>query len=1053
MPAEPSRHECLHVRPGHARGDRAVNLSRLFIERPVATVLSALAVVLAGLLALRQLPVAPLPQVDYPTINVTASLPGASPESMAATVATPLERALGTIPGIIKIESSSSQGSTNVELRFDLGRNIDDAARDVQAAINAARAQLPSGMPGMPQYRKVNPSQAPIMALALTSSTLSPGEVYDAASTIIAQKLAQMPGVGEVQVGGSSLPAVRVSLDPNALNQYGIALEEVAAAIRQANALKPLGTVATDARSWQIEASLQLRTAEEYAPLIVAWRDGRPVRLADVASIAEGVEDRYASGFHNDRDAVLIIISRQPDANIIQTVDAIQAQMDNLRALLPAGVDMTVAMDRSPVIRATLREAQTTLALAIALVVLVVLAFLGNLRAGLLPSLAIPVSLFGALAIIWLCGFSLNNLSLMALIVAAVLVVDDAIVVLENISRHIEDGATPLAAALRGAGEVGTTLLSMNIALAVVFVSILFLDDFVERLFREFSITLVAAMGVSLLVSLSLTPALCARLLRARGSSRPNALQRIGGGLIERLRDGYAHTLETALAHLPVVLGVLVAVIALNVWLFDHVPKGIVPRQDTGQMRGFARGDDGLSFQAMQPKIAAYRELLLRDPAIEDIIGYVGGRSGVNNAFIMIKVKPLAERKLSSDAIIARLRAQMPKIPGGMMWLWVDQDIRIEGGSSDGQYEFELLSDDLAALREWTPRVSERLRALPELADVESSGDEGMRQVVLDIDREAAARLGVDMRTIASVLNNSFSQRQVATLYDSLNQYRVVMELDPRHTQSPDTLERIHAIAADGRRVPLSSFASYRYGMAPDRVQHRNQFASARVSFALAPGVTLSQGVEAIERAMADILLPTEVRGALAGEAGSFGQMRERQLWLILGAMIAVYLVLGILYESTIQPLAILSTLPSAGVGALLALYASGGELNLIALLGLFLLVGIVMKNTILMIDFALAAERRDGLSPREAIVTAARLRFRPILMTSIAALLGTLPLMLAAGEGWEMRRPLGVAIVGGLLVSQLLTLYTTPAIYLALARVRGRFARRRAGVVAHEGG
>ncbi len=1019
------------------------NLSKVFIQRPVATVLLAVAVVLCGLLALRQLPVAPLPQVDYPAIQVSASLPGASPESMAATVATPLERALGTIPGITRITSGSNQGNTRIDLQFSLDRNIDEAAREVQAALNAARAQLPSGMPGMPQYRKINPSQAPIMTIALSSDTLTPAQVFDVASTVLAQKIAQVPGVGEVSVGGGSLPAVRVSLNPAALNQYGIALEEVAGAIRNANALRPLGTVAHDDRQWQVEAALQLRTAEEYRDLVVAWRDGRAVHLRDVAQVGEGTENRYASGFHNSRAAVLMMVNRQPSANIIRTVDAIHAQMDTLRALLPAGVDMKVVMDRSPVIRATLREAEATLVLAVGLVVLVVLAFLGSWRAALVPSLAIPVSLFGALAIIWLAGFSLNTLSLMALIVAAVLVVDDAIVVLENISRHLAAGLSPVAAAMRGAGEVGATLLSMNIALAVVFVSILFLDDFVEKLFREFSLTLVAAMTVSVVVSLSFTPALCSRMLRSAGPDRViPPWERLGELLFGGLRRLYLRSLDRLLARLPLALCVLAATVALNAFLFAKVPKGTVPQQDTGQLRGFIRGDDGLSFQVMQPKIQAYREFLLQDPAIADIAGYIGGGTGVNNGFVMMQMKPLAERGISSREVIDRLREGLPKVPGGNLWFWVDQDIRIGGGNDDGNLDLRLMAGDIGPLREWTPKVRDALAALPQLVDVDSSGDEGMRQVQLEIDREAAARLGVDMRMVGTVLNNSFSQRQVATLYDSLNQYRVVMELDQRYTTSPETLDQVYVIGGNGQRVPLSAFARWDYGMAPDRIQHRSQFVATRISFALAPGVKLEEATAAIDGAMARIMLPTGVQAKLGDEAGAVQDLRNRQLWLILGAVLAVYLVLGVLYESLVQPLAILSILPSAGIGALLALLVFDGELNLISLLGLFLLVGVVMKNTILMVDFALAAQR-EGQAAHAAILEAARLRFRPILMTSVAALLGTLPLMLGAGEGWEMRRPLGIAIVGGLLVSQVLTLYTTPAVFLALDRLRARLARR----------
>lgn len=1021
-----------------------MNLSRPFVRRPVASVLIAVALLLVGALAYQLLPVSPLPQVDFPTIRIGASLPGASPETMAASVATPLERALGSIAGITAITSDSRQGSVGITLEFVLDRDIDAAARDVQAAINAARGQLPSGMPGNPSFRKVNPSQAPIMALALSSPNLAPGSLYDTASTILAQKISQISGVGEVSVGGSSLPAVRVQLNPHALAQYGIALDEVRRAIANANSVRPRGAVELGERQWQVQMSDQLRKAEEYLPLIIRYRNGAPVRLGDVAKVTDSVENRYSSGFHNDRPAVLLMISRQPGANIIATIDAINAQLPALRALLPADADLEVVMDRSPGIRATLYESQRTLIISAGLVMLVVLLFLGSARAALIPSMAIPVSLVGTFGIMYLYGFSLNNLSLMALIVAAGLVVDDAIVVLENISRHIERGLSPFRAAMRGSGEVGFTLLAMNLSLVAVFVSILFMGGLVERLFREFSITLAAAMMVSLAVSLTLTPSLCARWL-ARKEEKPSGwLARTTERLFEALRRRYARSLDWVLEHATLTLIVLLGTIALNVSLYIKIPKGFLPVQDTGQLSGFVRGDDGFSFQVMQPKIEIYRRMVMADPAVKDVIGFSGGSSGISNSRMMIRLKPLSERKVSAQDVVNRLRNQAPMVAGGMFWMGVSQDIDMPRTSDAGSYDFTLMGSDVAQLRHWVPKVAAAMQELPELVDVEIPSDGGTQQVMLQIDREQARRLGVDMRTVTQVLNNSFSQRQIATLYDRLNQYRVIMELEPQYTADPTVLDQVQVIAADGRRVPLSAFTRYDYSLIEDRVRHRNQFASENIGFALAEGVSLEEGLTAIDQAMARIMLPTDIYGRLAGAAQTFQKSLQKQPFLILGVLVAVYLVLGILYESLIHPLTILSTLPSAGLGALLALQITGTEFTLIALLGLFLLIGIVMKNAILMIDFAIATERRLSVTPREAIYEAARLRLRPILMTNCAALLGALPLVLATGEGVEMRRPLGLAIVGGLFVSQLLTLYTVPVVYLWLDRVRLRFARKR---------
>ncbi|SEM45531.1 multidrug efflux pump [Pseudomonas sp. ok272] len=1022
-----------------------MNLSGPFIKRPVATMLLSLAIMLLGGVSFGLLPVSPLPQMDFPVIVVQASLPGASPEVMASTVATPLERSFGAIAGVNTMSSRSSQGSTRVILQFDLDRDINGAAREVQAAINASRNLLPSGMRSMPTYKKVNPSQAPIMVLSLTSDVLEKGQLYDLASTILSQSLSQVPGVGEVQIGGSSLPAVRIELEPQLLNQYGVALDDVRNAIANANVRRPKGSVEDDQRLWQIQANDQLEKAKDYEPLIIHYNNGSPLRLKDVAKVTDGVEDRYNSGFFNDDAAVLLVINRQAGANIIETVNQIKAHLPALQAVLPASVKLNLAMDRSPVIKATLHEAEMTLLIAVALVILVVFLFLGNFRASLIPTLAVPVSLVGTFAVMYLYGFSLNNLSLMALILATGLVVDDAIVVLENISRHIDEGVAPMKAAYLGAQEVGFTLLSMNVSLVAVFLSILFMGGIIESLFREFSITLAASIVVSLVVSLTLTPMLCARWLKPQAPTE-NRLQRGSRQANEWMVKHYATSLDWVLRHPRLTLFSLFLTIGVNVALYVVVPKTFLPQQDTGQLIGFIRGDDGLSFSVMQPKMETFRRAVLKDPAVESVAGFIGGSNGTNNAFMLVRLKPIKERKLSAQKVIERIRKEMPKVPGAQLMLMADQDLQFGGGreQQSSQYSYILQSGDLASLREWYPKVVTALKALPELTAIDAREGRGAAQVTLVVDRDQAKRLGVDMDMVTSVLNNAYSQRQISTIYDSLNQYQVVMEVNPKYAQDPITLNQVQVITAAGARIPLSAIAHYENSLENDRVSHEGQFASESISFDMAEGVTVEQGGAAIERAIAKLGLPEEVVAKMAGTADAFAATQKSQPWMILGSLLAVYLVLGVLYESYVHPLTILSTLPSAGVGALLSIYVLGQEFSLISLLGLFLLIGVVKKNAILMIDLALQLERQQGMSPLESIRSACLLRLRPILMTTLAAILGAVPLLLSSAEGAEMRQPLGLTIIGGLIFSQVLTLFTTPVVYLYLDRLRHRVNRWR---------
>ena len=1030
-----------------------MNLSAPFIERPVATTLLTLGIALTGAVSFNLLPVSPLPQVDFPTISVQASLPGASPETMAATVATPLERALGRISGITEMTSSSSLGSSRITVQFDLNRDIDGAARDVMASINAARSLLPTGLPSNPTYRKVNPADAPILILALTSDSMTRGQMYDAASTILAQKLSQVEGVGQVSVGGSSLPAVRVELNPKALNKYGIGTEDVRNAIAATNANRPKGAVEDGDRHWQIGANDQAKVAAQYLPLIVAYRDGTPVRLSDLAEVTDSVQDLRNAGSANGRPSVLVVLNRQPGANIIDTVDRVKALLPQLRASIPSAIDVWVALDRTPTIRASLRAVEETLVISIGLVIMVVFLFLRNGRATLIPAVAVPVSLIGTFGVMYLCGYSLDNLSLMALTIATGFVVDDAIVVLENISRHIEKGVPPTQAALLGAREVGFTVLSMSLSLIAVFIPILLMGGIVGRLFREFAVTLSVAILVSLVISLTTTPMMCARLLRHEPERKRGRLYQASERWFAAMLRGYEKTLAWALRHAWLMIVILLATVCLNVYLYVIVPKGFFPQQDTGRLTGSIQADQSISFQAMQKKLADFIDIVRQDPAVENVIGFTGGGQR-NTGQMFISLKPLKERKLSIDMVMARLRGKLANEPGANLFLQAVQDIRIGGRQSNALYQYTLQADDLSELRTWEPRIRRALSDLPELVDVNTDQQDKGLQTSLVIDRDTASRLGVTPNLIDATLNDLFGQRQVSTIYNPLNQYRVVMEAAPEYWQSPEVLKDVFVSNSSGAQVPLSAFATYGPTNTPLAVNHQGQFAASTISFNLPPGVSLSDATRAVAAALDRIGVPTSVHGSFQGTARAFQSSLDSQPWLILAALVTVYIVLGILYESYVHPITILSTLPSAGVGALLALLVCRTEFSIIALIGVILLIGIVKKNAIMMIDFALEAERNRGLRPEEAIYEACVLRFRPIMMTTMAALLGAIPLAIGAGDGAELRRPLGISIVGGLIMSQLLTLYTTPVVYLYLDRfglwargVRaGRFDQPRTG-------
>ena len=1013
-----------------------MEISEIFIRKPVATTLLTIAIALSGVVAFQLLPVSPLPEVDFPTISVSAALPGASPETMASSVATPLERQFGHIASVSEMTSSSSLGATSITLQFNLDRDIDAAARDVESAINAARGYLPANLPANPSYRKVNPADSPIFIVGLTSKVLTKGQMYDAASTVMAQKLSQISGVGQVTVGGSALPGVRIELNPVVLNKYGISFESVRSALAGANANVPKGHFSDGLRMWEVGANDQLLKAIDYEPLVIAYRNGVAVRVSDVGAAVDSVEDIRQAGYLDSQPAVLVIVFRQPGANIIQTVDRIRAALPQLESAISREINLTVAMDQTVTIRASVKDIEFTLAISVLLVILVVFFFLRNLRATFIPSVAVPVSLIGTFGAMYLLDYSIDNLSLMALTISTGFVVDDAIVVIENIARYLEAGMRPFEAALKGAREISFTVLTISFSLIAVFIPLLMMGGIVGRLFREFAVTLSVAILVSMIISLTATPMMCAHMLKPQQSH--GRLYRFSERFFTWIVRTYGRTLNAALNYAPITLAILLATIGLTVYLYIHVPKGFFPEQDNGRMNGSVLADQDTSFQALDSILLRMIDIVRADPGVADALGFTGG---ANSARIFISLKPLDVRKETAQQIIARLRPRLAKVPGATLYLQAAQDVRIGGRQSSAEYQFTMQGDNLTDLAVYSPKMLEKLKSVHAITDVNSDLQNQGLQAMVTYDRATAARFNIAPQLIDDTLYDAFGQRQVSTMYTSLNQYHVVMEAAPQFWQNPQFLRQVYVSAPGGRQVPLSALAEYEPETAPLTVTHQGLFPAVTISFNLAPNASLGDAVKEIQSVAATIGLPKTIHTLFAGTAQAYQDSLGGEPLLIAAALITVYLVLGILYESLIHPVTILSTIPSAGVGALLALYLTHTDLTVIAIIGIILLIGIVKKNAIMMIDFALAAEREEGKSSRDSIYEACMLRLRPILMTTMAAMLGALPLALGTGTGSELRRPLGIAIIGGLIVSQMLTLYTTPVVYLYFDRIQNWWA------------